>query len=244
MGAEYDFRRFSAEAGLDVALGANVTGSLSLRHVSGSAEVDSPWGGGEIEAEGLGAAASLSWSGADGSYARGRLAFTHYEVDVSSGERGRLARGVEAAGYHLAVEAGRRIALGKTAALAPRAWAARRSLSGGGFTDAVGSRVSLAGTTRYTGGIGLSAETARTLGDGTLALRASADVERALGGADTAARVSGERLESEASATRVLLGLGGTWRQGRFSLGAQAAAAGPGSDDAEYSGRVSLGWNF
>ena len=244
VGAAYDFRRFSAEAGLDVALGGNVTGSFSLRHVQGSAEVDSPHGGGEIEAGGLGAAASLSWSGADGYYARGRLAFTNYEIDVSSRDRGSLARDVEARGYSLGTEAGRRFAVGETVTLTPRAWAARRWLSGGAFTDAVGARVSLDETTRYTGGIGLSAETARTLEDGTLALRASADVERALGGADTAARVSGESLESEASVTRVLLGLGGTWRKGWFSLGARLAAHGPGSGDTAYSGRVSLGWTF
>ncbi len=244
VGAAYDFRRFSAEAGLDVALGGNVTGSFSLRHVQGSAEVDSPHDGGEIEAEGLGAAAGLAWSGAGGYYARGRLAFTNYEIDVSSRDRGSLARDVDARGYSLATEAGRRFAVGETVTLTPRAWAARRWLSGGAFTDAVGSRVSLDETTRYTGGIGLSAETARTLEDGTLALRASADVERALGGADTAARVSGARLKSEASATRVLLGLGGTWRKGRFSLGARLAAGGPGSGDTEYSGRVSLGWTF
>ncbi len=244
VGAAYDFRRFSVEAGLEFALGGNVTGSFSLRHVQGSAEVDSPHGGGEIEAEGLGAAAGLAWSGADGYYARGRLAFTNYEIDVSSRDRGSLARDVEARGYSLGIEAGRRFAVGETVTLTPRAWAARRWLSGGAFTDAVGSRVSLDETTRYTGGIGLSAETSRTLEDGTLALRASADVERALGGADTAARVSGARLKSEASATRVLLGLGGTWRKGRFSLGARLAAGGPGSGDTEYSGRVSLGWTF
>ena len=243
-GAAYDFRRFSAEAGLDVALGGNVTCSFSLRHVSGTAEVASPYGGGAIEAEGLGAAAGLSWSGADGHYARGRVAITSYEMDVSSGDRGSLARDVEARGHSLGVEAGRRIAVGETVTLTPRAWAARRWLSGGAFTDAAGARVSLDETTRYTGGVGLSAETARTLEDGTLALRASADVERALGGADTAARVSGESLESEASATRVLLGLGGAWRKGRFSLGARLAAGGPGSGDTEHSGWISLGWTF
>ena len=244
VGAVYDFSRFSAEAGLDVALGENATGSLSLRHVQGSAEVASPYGGGEIEAEGVGVAAGLSWSGADGYYARGRLAFTNYEVDVSSRERGSLARGVEARGHTLGIEAGRRIAVGEAVALTPRVWAARSWLSGGGFTDAVGSRVSLTGRTRLTGGAGLSAETVQTFEDGTLALSASADIERALGGADTAAGVTGERLESEGSGTRVLVGLGGTWRKGQFSLGARLAAGGPGSGDTEYSGRVSLGWTF
>ena len=244
VGAEYDFRRGSAEAGLDVALGENVTGTLSLRHVSGAAEVASSYGGGDIEAEGLGVAAHLTWRGSDGYYGRGRLAFTSYDVDLSSRERGSLAREVEANGRHLAIEAGRRIAFGETATLTPRAWAARRSLSGGAFTDAVGSRVSVARKTRSTGGIGLSAETARALEDGELTLRASVGVERALGGADTATGVSGERLVSETSDTRILLGLGGTWRKERFSLGAQVTAGGPDSDDAEYSARISLDWKF
>ena len=244
VGAAYDFRRFSVEAGLDVALGGNVTGSFSLRHVSGTADVALPYGAGAIEAEGLGAVADLSWSGAEGYYARGRLAVTNYEIDVSSRNRGSLARDVEARGRSLGFEAGRGIALGETVTLTPRAWAARRWLSGGAFTDSVGTRVSLDEARRYTAGIGLSAETARTLEDGTLDLRASADIERALGGTDTATRVSDESLESEASATRVLLGLDATWRKGRFSLGARLAAGGPGSDDTEYSGRVSLGWTF
>ena len=244
VGAAYDFRRFSAEAGLDLALGENVTGSLSLRHVGGTAEVASPYGGGEIEARGVGVAAGLSWSGADGYYGRGRLAFTNYEVDVSSRKRGSLARDVGARGHSLGIEAGRRIAVGETVTLTPRAWAAHRRLSGGAFTDAVSARVSLDKSTRHTGGIGLSAETERALEDGALTLRASADVERALGGADTVAAVSGERLESEASATRVLLGLGGTLHKGRLSLGAQLGAGGPGSGDTQYSGRITLGWTF
>lgn len=243
-GAEYDFRRFSAEAGVDLSLGGNVTGSLFLRHESAAADVASPYGGGEIEAEGVGVAADLAWSGPDGYYARGRLASTNLEVDVSSRERGSLARDVGVKGYDLGIEAGRRIAVGETVTLTPRAWTARRWLSGGAFTDSVGSRVSLDEATRSTGGIGLSAETARTIEDETLALRASADIERALGAAETAAVVSGERLGSEASATRVLLALGGIWRTGRFSLGAQLAARGSGSDDSEFSGRISLGWAF
>ena len=89
VGAAYDFRRFSVEAGLDVALDESLTGLLSLHHIGGTADVDSPYGGGEIEAEGVGVATGLSWNGADGHYARGRVAFTSYEVDVSSRARGR-----------------------------------------------------------------------------------------------------------------------------------------------------------
>ena len=244
VGATYGFRRISAEAGLDLPLGGSVVGSFSLRHVSGTADVASPHGGGKIEAEGVGAAAGLSWSGADGYFARGRLALTNYKVDVSSRARGSLARDVGANGHDLGIEAGRRIAFGKDTALALRVSATRRSLSGGTFTDALGSRVSLTETTRYAGGIGVTAEITRSLEDGELILRVSSDIERALGGADTASGVSGERLYSEATATRVLLGLGGIWRKGRLSLGARLHAGTAGSHDTEYTGRVGFGWTF
>ncbi len=244
VGAAYGFRRVSAEAGRDLPLGESVVGSFSLHHVNGTADVASPHGGGMIEAEGVGVAADLSWRGADGYFARGRLALTNYQVDVSSRARGNLARDVGANGHYLGIEAGRRIAFGGNTALALRGWATRRSLSGGTFTDTLGSRVSLAATTRHAGGIGVAAETARSLENGELMLRASADIEHALGGADTAAHVSGERLVSEATATRALLGLGGIWRKGRLSLDARLYAGTAGAHDTEYSGRVGFVWTF
>ena len=244
LGATYDFRRYAVEAGLELALDENLTGSLSLHHVRGTAQVAWPHGGGEIEADGVGAAAGLAWRGADGYYARGRLAATLYEVDVSARRRGGLAGDIEARDQALRIEAGRRLAVGQTVTLAPRAWAARRWLSGGGFTDAVGSRVSLADAAPLTAGAGVWAETAQAFDEGALTLRASADIERALGGAETAAVVSGERLDSQASATRILLGLDATWRKGWHSLGVQLAAASADSQDTEYTARISLGWTF
>ncbi len=53
-------------------------------------------------------------------HARGRLAFTNYEMDVSSRDRGSLARGVEARGHSQVIEAGRHIAVGETVTLTPR----------------------------------------------------------------------------------------------------------------------------
>ncbi len=243
-GANYDFRRFAAEAGIDFSLGGNLAGSFSLRRSQGSADVKSPYGAGDIDAKGMGGAVGLSWSGPGAYYWRGRFALMDYDVDVSSRKRGGLARDIDANGHYAGFEAGRLIAYGEKMTFTPRAWAASRSISAGGFTDALGSRVSLSKSTRYTGGVGLSAGTARTLGGGALTLRASADVERALGGAETSTSVSGETLESEAPATRVLLGLGGSWRKGRFALGAQVAVGGPGSDDTEHSGRVDFIWKF
>ena len=68
VGASYDFDRFGVEAGLDAALSpaGDVTGSVSLHHARGSADVSAPTGGGSIEAEGIGAALGATWRDAAG----------------------------------------------------------------------------------------------------------------------------------------------------------------------------------
>ena len=56
--------------------------------------------------------------------------------------------------------------------------------------------------------------------------------------------VSGETLESESPKTRLLLGLGGTYRKDLFSIGAEISTGGLVSGDSEYSGWVTFGWKF
>ena len=115
-----------------------------------------------------------------------------------------------------------------------------------GFADTTGTRVSLDTARSSVAGLGVAAETAQAWGGGerTLALRGRLGVERVLGDAETAVTVSGERLGSESARTRLLLGLGGTWRNGRWSLGADVAAAGAGSDDSDYTANLRLGMRF
>ena len=92
VGAAYDFKRLAAEAGVDVAFPWNkdITGSISVRRVQGSADVESPTGGGDIDAKGMGAGLGVSWGGASGYYVDGRLSVTGYKVDLSTDRRGRL----------------------------------------------------------------------------------------------------------------------------------------------------------
>lgn len=249
VGAAYDFNHFGAEAGLRFSLGDRLTGSVSARYVNGSAEVGSPAGNGELEAEGIGAALGVSWSNASGYFAAARAALTDYDVEASSEKRGRLTGDAGARGYSVGLEAGRRVALdekipGRKMSLTPRAWMRDARFSSAGFTDAVNARVSLDGAMRLTGGLGLAAETARVWDNGALSLRISLDVEQALGGAETSVHVSGEKLRSQPARTRFLLGVGGAYRQGPFSLGAELSADGLGSDDEAYSGRLDFGWKF
>ena len=244
VGATYDLRRYWVEAGMDVPLGESVTGSVSLHHVRGSAEVESPYGGGQAEATGLGIAVGVSWSGAGAYYGRGRLVLADYDVDVSSDKRGSLAQDVGVKVNSLDFEAGRRIAIDSNVVLTPRAWASRRWLSSAAFTDAVNASVSLNESARFTGGLGVAAETVRPLASRMLSLRASADVARVLSGADTSATISGGNLVSESQETKVLLGLGGMYRRGEYSLGAQLVADGLGSSDEQYLGQISFRWRF
>ena len=243
VGQEYDFERLAVEAGLEVAMGEHFAGSISVRHVSGSAKVSAPTGGGEVEAEGLGVSIGAAWRIAGGYYANGSLSLTDYDVDVSSGDVdvGTLKRDAAARGALLSLEAGRRIEMSERMNLTPRAWATRSEVSIDKFTDSAGARFSHDDAARLTGGVGVVVETARAFEGGTLSLRGSVDLAQTLDDAETTVDVSGERLESKASKTRLLFGLGGVYRKGRFSVSGEVSMGGLGSGDTQYAGRVSIG---
>ena len=80
---------------------------------------------------------------------------THYRFGVWSEDRavGQLTGGVGARGSLARLEAGQRVVLGGGLEVAPRIWAGRSALSVDDFTDAVGSRVSVAGTARVTASV-------------------------------------------------------------------------------------------
>ena len=244
VGAQFDYSRFAAEAGLDVSLGENATGSVSVRHVKGSAEVSAPTGGGKIEAEGLGFSLGASLNSANDYYARGRISLTSYSVDLSSDALGSLKKGVGASVNSLNFEAGRRMAASDKMSLTPRVWMMRSQIDMDDFTDIVDARMSLGDAARLVVGGGVAGETALDWQGGALTLRGSVDLAQTLGGAETSVEVSGTKLSSEALKSRLLLGLGGTYRRGSFFLDAEVSVGGLGSGDAQYSGRVTYGWRF
>ena len=248
VGASYDFDRFAVEAGRDFGLSESgtVTGSASLRHVRGSADVSAPTGGGRVEAGGFGVSLGAAWRNDADAYANGRVSITRYEADLRSSARGPLKEGANAMVRTLRVEAGRRLGFGETASLTPRAWLAHTDVSLDGFRDAVGSRVSSDGAERSDVGAGIVAGTARALDGGTrsLSLRGELGVERTLGDAETVVDVSGERLHTEAAGTRIVLGLAGTYRWDRYSLGGTVSASGAGSDDRSWAASLRFAMRF
>ena len=242
VGAGYDFRRFSAEAGMDFRLAEGLTGSLGARLVSGSADVSAPAGGGRIGAVGYGLSFGAAWQGAGGFYGEGRFTATWYNVDLSSAARGGLKKGAGAFVHAFGLEGGRRFALNEKTRLTARAWLNRSAASLAGFRDAVGARVSDAEANRFTAGAGAAVETDLALNGGKdkLSLRGSLGVEQALDGGQTAVLVSGTKLTSKAPDSRILLGLGATYRSGGTTLTGAFRADGLGSKDAGYSGRLEL----
>ena len=244
VGAQFDYSRFAAEAGLYVSLGKNATGSVSVRHVKGSADVSAPTGGGKIEAEGLGFSLGASLNSANDYYARGRISLTNYSVDLSSDALGSLKNGVGASVNSLDLEAGKRMRPDGNIRLTPRVWMTRSTLDVDDFTDTVDARVSLGDAVRLVGGAGVVGENALDWLGGALTLRGSVDLALTFGGAETSVEISGTKLSSEALKSRLLLGLGGTYRRGSFFLDAEVSVGGPSSGDAQYSGRVTYGWEF
>ncbi len=245
VGAKYDFHRVEVEAGLDVALGKRLTGSLSVRHVQGSGDVSSPTGGGEINARGLGGAIGVAWTGPRGYYFQGRLSVIDYDVDLVSDTRGTLTEDASALGHSLGFETGRRFTLSEWIKLTPRVWVTRSKISLD-FTDAVQSRLSTEDSDRLAAGTGLVAETEHVWDDGSkaFAVRGALDLWKTLGDG-TALKVSqGEPLKSVSDKTRVLVSLGAAYRCGRFSVRSEVAAGGLGSRDQEYAGYLNLGIQF
>ena len=248
VGASYHFGRFEAEAGTDFGLfkEGNVSAWASLRHVRGLADVSAPRGGGQIKATGFGPSLGVSWENDAGFYAKGSISVMRYETDMRSDSRGSLKTGIGATIRSFAVEAGRRFSLADNLSVTPQAWLTQSDISMDGFRDAVGSRVSLSKADRSIGGVGMVTETAHSWdgGERKLVLRGRLGVERVLGGAETVATVSGERLGSEADRNWGVLGLGAAYRCGQWSLGAEVLASGLGSKESGYAAGVRLVMQF
>ena len=245
-GVSHDFEHSGAEAGLDLnfPLIAGLSASVLIRQSKAQADVSVPRGKGEIELEGVGGGAGLSWKSREGLYLSGNYSFMEYDVDLASKIRGKLKDGVGATVRAMELEAGMRFTLGGRFTLTPRVWGAKASASIDSFTDSVGARFRLIEGDRLTGGAGVAAETEVGRRGWTLSLRGALDVESALSGEKTTVDVSGYRIHAEAEDARILMGLDALYREGPLSVGLALRADGLGSDDEAYGGRLSLGLRF
>ena len=203
---EYDHRRHGLQAGMDVAAGEDGLLGVSLHHRRGSADVSK---GGKVELSGHGVGVSGAWV-RDGVYVDVQAEATWYEADFTSSLRGVLEQDVSGHGYALGVEAGRRLASGWAGmVLTPRAGLVHSRVFVGGFTDAVGTQVSVEDGRSLKGRAGMLVEVKSKWWAQGSRVFGSVDVEREFS-KDRKVRVSGTELRSEADATWLRVGLNGS----------------------------------
>ena len=239
-GSSWDARRSGVRTGLDVAAGGGWSLGVSVHHRRVRADVAR---GGRVEAEGNGFGLSAGLE-RDGFYGSALAQASWYGVDLSSSVRGALASGLSARGWALGLEAGRRLSLPGVGveglSLVPRVGLAHSQLSLGGFTDALGVRVS-PGTMRSLrgrAGVGVEFEAGPVS-----ALFGTLDVERELR-RRLRVTVSGTPLEARPEASVVRVGVGGEhgWDEDRVSLRGRVSYATGGGDD--YGGSLALNVRF
>ena len=243
VGVDYNFDRFEVEAGIDFQLGESLTSSVGVRLVTGSADVSAPTRGGRITAQGEGLSFGLAWEGAKGFYGEGRAVATLYNTNLSSETRGELKKDVDINAHALSIEAGRRFALTERTLLTARAWVNQTGISIDRFTDRLGTRVTSTDKDRLRAGVGGIFETNLPWNSskGKLSLRGALGVEQMFSDSDTNVSVSGENLKSKApDDARLLLDLGMTYRQDRYTLRGAIQAHGLGSKANEYAARIEL----
>ena len=203
---EYDHRRHGLQAGMDVAAGEDGLFGVSLHHRRGSADVSN---GGKVELSGHGVGVSGAW-GRDGVYVDVQAEATWYEADFTSSLRGALKQDASGHGYALGVEAGRRLASGWAGmVLTPRAGLVHSRVFVGGFTDAVGTQVSVEDGRSLKGRAGMVVEVKSKWWARGSRVFGSVDMEREFS-KDRKVRVSGTELRSEADATWLRVGLNGS----------------------------------
>ena len=248
VGLRYRHQRHGVEVGLGGALGEEGHFGASLHHRRGTAKVSE---GGDVELYGTGAGVSGTWMRA-GDYVDVQAAMTWYEADLRSSRRGALKKDVSGLGHALGVEAGRRMELEGLPAgmvLTPRVGLVHSQVSMDGFSDSVGSRVSVDDARSLRGRVGVDVET-KPGGAAGSRVFASMEVEHELSTerkvrVSGTERVSGMELESEAEATWLRLGLNGvhTWEEGRYTVQGGVGYATSGGSH-ELGGGVSLNLRF
>lgn len=136
----YELDRSLLQMGVDGQLSNDERGTLvagmSAQYVSGSADVASVFGVGEIDTAGWGVAGSLTWYAANGLYVDGQTQVVWFESDLVSSTAGRsMANGIDATGYAASLEIGRNIGVGSNWSLVPQAQVIYTALRSHDFTD-------------------------------------------------------------------------------------------------------------
>ena len=242
----WDFEHWGAEMGFDVPTSTEgLMLGVSAHYRDGEADVER---GGRIDASGFGFGVSATYRAEEGLYVDGQVSYTRFDdIDLGSDARGRLASGLDADGYAVGLEVGRRMEMAeRNVVLTPRGGLAWSSVDVDGFDDvkvegyAGDRRVSFGSEDSFQGRVGVLAESV----DGRM--YASLDVEHEFS-EDRDVTASGARLDSEAEATWARLGLGFRAEldeTGEAVLSGQGFYALADGDNRDYGASVALRARF
>jgi outer membrane autotransporter protein len=159
---DYDLDTWKIQSGLDGQLYESENGKLiagiTAQYGNASADVSSIFGNGEIDTDGYGVGATLTWYGQNGFYLDGQAQAAWYESDLSSGVLGSLSNGNDGFGYAFSLETGKRLALNQSWTLTPQAQLAYSNVDFDDFTDPFGANISLGTGESLKGRLGFSAD--------------------------------------------------------------------------------------
>lgn len=222
-GANYDADIWQLQVGVDGQLysidAGDLTGGISARYGTISADVSSSFGNGSINSSGYGVGGSMTWYGKTGFYLDAQANATWYDSDLSSSTAGMgLVSSNNGFGYAFGLEAGQQIALGASWSVTPQAQLTYSAVDYDDFTDVFGSTVSQTEAHNLRGRLGISADYEAGWIDDT----GQTNRLHAYGIAnlyynfqsDTEVTLSGVRLASEQDPLWGGLGLGGTYNWG------------------------------
>ena len=222
--AGIDHQIFQSEAG------DRLIGGISLRYAQSGVDVSSEFGDGNIETNGFGLGAALTWYDTDGLYVDAQARAMWTNSDLGSGSVGPLAEGVEGFGYGVSVEVGKEIAMSQSWNLTPQAQLAYTNLEAEDFTGPFATVTDIkAESLVLRAGVVASNEVDWEADNGTTSRRAfnvGFHVTQEML-SESRVLVSGTPLKSEKDDTIGEISLGGTysWNDEKYSLYGQVSAA-------------------
>lgn len=230
-GAGYDVTTWQLQAGLDGVLSQSDAGTL----VAGvnaqfgliSADISSASGTGNVQSNGYGIGATLTWYGSEGFYLDAQGKLTWFDSTLASDALGAIVSDNAGFGYALSLEAGQEVALGDSWSVTPQAQLAYSAVDFEAF-ESYDSTVALEDGDSLLGRLGISvdheAEWQDEAGEtGTTRLYGIANLTyEFLQG--TATSIGGDTLSSKADPLWGTVGLGGSidWAGDALSLYGEA----------------------
>jgi outer membrane autotransporter protein len=235
--ARWSFANTTVQAGLDsqpiaTAGGEWVLGA-TVQFGDVSADVANAIDVGSIKASGFGIGATATWYGSNGLYVDTQAQLNQISASVDSIEAGSLAADRGMTSYGLSVETGWKVAMAHGSSLIPQAQLAWGSLSGGSFTDALGTDVTLGSNERMLGRIGLAWQQSLASGSTYYVI---GNVLNDFSGTTTVV-LDGDASVQSNSASWAEIGVGGTMALGQDKVlyaqaNYQSALSGAGTNDA------------